>query len=270
MHAMLMMSAAHLSYLEPWNEEYPKAESYHLSRASKGLRAAIELQHDDGNIEACFGTGILIYNQSWTARCGQDGETSAVHRGTDFLVPLATGLKDVLSQPDNWACIRNSELYQHCGGTVPRGVLESCSINTVFPEQLEEGFRVQYTSICGPQASDDHFQTCMKEFERLIPAIAVLKLSRCGLELSSDLESVLVRYLFTWPVLLEKEFVKLSQTSDVMANLIYYYYYSIVVAGFPEKCWWAQRRPKFTMKKLHDSLVAAGVLPTDLIGNQTA
>jgi hypothetical protein len=265
MHAMLMMSAAHLSFLEPWNEDYSKAESFHLSHASKGLRAAIASQHVDENVQACFGAGILIYNQSWTARCGQHDETNAEHPGPDFLVPLATGLKDVLNQPDNWACILGSDLYQHCGGTIPRLILENCVINTVFPVQLEEGFRVQYASVLGQPASGDHFNTCMKEFERLIPAIAVIKLSRCGLNISTELEPQFIRYLFTWPVILDKEFVKLTQAADVITRLIFYYYYSAVVSGFPEKYWWAQRRPKFTMKKLYDSLLAEGIVPADIM-----
>src|ERR1700761_6829225 len=164
-----MMSAAHLYYQEPWNEEYREAEIFHLSRATKGLRSALSIEPDDEYAQALFACALLLYNQAWSSK--QEVGDEAIYEGAeiDFFIPLGTGLKDVILSITVWPKIWRSPIFGEAIIFSPKIPLTICAETTDYPEQLKMVFQAEYHSIHGLRNSERHFLICMSEFGRLIP-----------------------------------------------------------------------------------------------------
>jgi hypothetical protein len=267
MCAILMIGASHLAYLNPENETYKKAELEYATAASHGLREALESAVDEGTANALFMVGIMLCNHAWSSSLDVDDlTTSAIDM--DLLVPLGTGIRRILLSTEVWMYIWRSEIFAEAIAFSPKLSLDECANRTVFPLQLHVALRNEYQSIW-PTTDDDpvenaHFEAYMVEATRLIPVVAVLKLGRCGIAVA-PLEQAIVRYLYTWPIILFPDFVEMINQKHKSVELLFYHYYKAVEAGIPEKYWWAQRRTKYMIQALGSRLRDKSIVPVDLL-----
>lgn len=277
MHAILMIAASHLSHLEPTNKQYKAAELEHLSSATEGIRTALS-DIDYNTADAVFAGIVLLYNQAWTS-CENTSSEPGIDKfspalETDFLIPLGAGLKGVITQTKMWSFIRFSSIFTEAVAFSPKISLNQCAQHTVYPQELEESLRMEYLQLW-PQneeqgtpedgTSPDDFATYMKESARLIPVVSVLKLANSGVDLQ-PLKKAIVRYLFTWPILLGSQFVEMTTEQKDCTQLLFYHYYEAVEAGLPTSCWWAQKRMNCMVKTLEKNLAEKGIKPQALLG----
>ncbi|KAF2103361.1 hypothetical protein NA57DRAFT_72337 [Rhizodiscina lignyota] len=278
MHAILMMGAAHLSYLDPTNEIYKTAELEHLSNATQGIRTGLSSELSQSSAEALFASCILVYNQTWSSYEYTDSGVSESHNlqiDADFLLPLGAGLKGVISDTLIWVYIWRSSIFSECVAFSPKLSLNQCAQHTVYPEELSMSFVAEYlrlwpqipeeNSLSGADTStvdsgNSDFVSYMTEVTRLIPVISVLKLGNCGIDLK-PLETAIVRYLYSWPVLMGGALQMIKDKKDCV-QLLFYHYYKAVEVGVPEKYWWAQKR-KHMAKALENGLREKGIVPNN-------
>lgn len=269
MCAILMMGAAHLAYLNPENETYKKAELEYAAAASHGIRNGLGSAIDASTANALFMGCIMLYNQAW-ASCVEVDDLTTPAIDMDFLVPLGTGLKGILLSTEIWKFIWRSGIFAEAVAFSPKMSLRECANHTVFPLQLEMAFRNEYLGIW-PTDDDPvenaHFESYMYEAIRLIPVLSVLKLGRCGIVLA-PLEQAIVRYLYSWPIILGPPFVDMVNQKHKSVQLLFYHYYKAVEAGVPGKYWWTQRRTRYMIEALGRSLRDKGIVPVDLLAGE--
>src|ERR1700753_2765592 len=97
-----MISAAHMHYQDPENKDYREAEIFHLSRATRGLSKALMTNLTVAKAEAIFACSVLLYKQTWTSAGSDDDQLKSDDLEMDLMVPLGTGLKDILFNRPIW------------------------------------------------------------------------------------------------------------------------------------------------------------------------
>jgi hypothetical protein len=265
MHSILMISAAHLHFLEPNNESYREAETFHLSRASRGLRSAISAELRTENAVVLCSCSALLYSQAWSSR-GEEYDRPAGERELDFLVRLGAGLKGIFLDQSVWPGIWNSVEFGEEIAFRPVVVLSECAKQTGLPEQMKIAFQREYDSVRGRKDEGNHFAVCAAEFTRLIPPLSVTRLGQTGVDIS-HLEAAVVRYLYSWPILLSKEFIELMKGRDATTDLVFYHFYAAVTAAASNTYWWAQRRAPHLSEILKNGLEKRGVVVLDLFSD---
>jgi hypothetical protein len=265
MHSILMVSAAHLHHLEPRDEVYREAETFHLSRASRGLRSAISTDLNPEHAIVLCGCSAMLYTQAWSSR-GEEYDRPAADRELDLLVRLGMGMKGVFLDRSVWSGVWNSAEFGEEIAFRPVVVLSECAERTGFPEQFREAFRREYHSVLRQKDEGNHFDVCAREFARLVPALSVIRLGRTGVDIS-HLEASVIRYLYCWPILLSTEFIELMKRGDITTNLVFYHFYAAVSAAVTDKYWWASTRGSHVSKILKDLLEDSGFLVLDLLSD---
>lgn len=97
MHAILCISARHLSYLCPGEDMYPAAAATHLSRTVQGFRKDLGLGILPSNMDAFMATAVLLHYELWDKSdfaARRDG-TLAIDPGSDLFFDLCTGLRGI-------------------------------------------------------------------------------------------------------------------------------------------------------------------------------
>jgi hypothetical protein len=269
MHSILMIAAAHLHHLEPANETHREAETFHLSRASRGLRAAISAAIDPAHAVVLCGCSALLYTQAWSSRGEEyDRPAAGEARELDFLVRLGTGLKGVFLDQAVWPGVWSSAEFGDEIAFRPVVLLRECAGRTSYPLEFLEKFRGEYQSVAREGNDGDRFDVCAREFSRLVPALSVIRLGRTGVDVS-HLEESLIRYLYCWPILLSTEFIELMKHGDMATSLVFYHFYAAVCAAAADKYWWALRRGSHVSGILKNMLEESGVLVVDLSSDTT-
>jgi hypothetical protein len=220
----------------------------------------------DDYADALFACAVLLYNRAWISNREDDIGIKIEEFETDFLVPLGSGLRNVIQDPSIWPGIWKSPIFAEAVRYSPKIPLTRCAENSIYPKHLMRAFQAEYRSIHGPNSTGRHFEVCLHEFTRLIPAISVVKLRRCGVEIG-PIDAALARYLYSWPILLSKESIEMIKIGDTMINVILFHFYSSVAAGISEQNWWAQNRPKKALKAIGKGLKEKGVVPIDILAD---
>ncbi len=100
MHAILCISARHLSFLFPEEPRYSAAATTHLSKTLSLHRFDLSTDFSAANVDALMTTAILLHYEMWTnadfISLGMDGDTS-LDLTKDFIFKLSAGLKQVFA-----------------------------------------------------------------------------------------------------------------------------------------------------------------------------
>lgn len=284
MHAVLMIAAAHLSYLEPTNELYKTAELEHLSCASHRVRLELSSEIREETGVALFASCILLYKQAWAAY-GESFATREEKFGPaiedDFLLPLGAGIVS-LENTQVWPSILRSDVFAEAVTFAPKPILDEFIQHSLYPQQLAEAFATEYfqwwpeakdETVFGetspspspsPRSDKEDFERYMAEATRLIPAMSVLKIGLSGVDIK-PVEAATVRYLSTWPTFLAPSSVAMVKSGRASLQLLFYHYYKAVELGIPERYWWAQKRTRSMAPALRRTLAEIGIVPTDLL-----
>jgi hypothetical protein len=264
MHAILAMAASHLRHSGIQAAQYAEAELLHQSAAIAGLREALAGPITSVNSDALFTCAMLIYHHAWTAI--DEGDLELIINfpsGLHDIVPLAMGVKGLVSE----TILKLGEsMWLETMAYSPRIALLLCTEGTAEPERLEKLFRRQFHLIETGNSTEDgwRFEAFMVECRRLIPVVAVLNLIDGG---ASNWDAVLhsvIRYLFTWPVLLREGFADLVPQHDCLALVVLYHFFTAVEKVPAHHMWWSRRRARFVMSRLTASFEASGVEVVDL------
>jgi hypothetical protein len=252
MDAVLCMAAAHLHHLEPTKNEHHEAELQHFDYAVSSLRESLDKPITRHNSDALITAAFLICIQIWQS---VDRDIPCIgtddHYGLQNLLPFASGLKGVFLQTVG----TRSEIWTKVAFYRPVIPIRACSDNTVFPSQLESSFEGLYDKLWPQTRDPDHFELYMRECKRLVPVLSLLKLSRCGVDIS-PLQSDVTRYIFTFPIMFSAEFIQLVKSGDRTVQIVLAHFYVAVSGLLPEKIWWAQRRTKHMLESLDPSFIS--------------
>lgn len=133
----------------------------------------------------------------------------------------------------------------------PRVILTMCAQGTKYPDELEILFKRQYHLVetDDPDEQQWKYEAFMTECRRLIPVIAVLKFRDEGMDTTMVTHSI-VRYLFTWPVLLKDGFFGLMRQDDLLAHVILHHFFTAVEKARTETMWWSRNRSKFVLSRV--------------------
>jgi hypothetical protein len=132
----------------------------------------------------------------------------------------------------------------------PKVALAMAVQNTTIPEELEEAFKKQCLLVHPDGLENWQYETFMAECRRLIPVISVLKLRDRGLADVSRMQASIVRFLFTWPILLSDGLIEMEKQGDSLACLVLFHFFTAVARSDVESLWWARRRTRFVLERI--------------------
>jgi hypothetical protein len=140
-----------------------------------------------------------------------------------------------------------------------------CVRGTRIPEEVEARFEQQYLAVCpeDPEKQSWRHEVFMTECGRLIPVVSVLRLREEGMDCTLLTKSI-VRYLFTWPVLLSEGFFELMRQNDRLGPLILLHFFQAVVRSNIEGMWWSKKRSDFIIEKITKNCAESSVRIVDL------
>lgn len=264
MHSVLSMAAAHINFEQPGDARIVEAELYHQSAAISGLREALNMEITASNSDALFACSMLLYHHAWT-RTDDDGDDPSLAidfpHGLRDLIPLGTGIRGLVME----TVISRTGIWQETMAYSPRVALNMCMRGTRFPEVVEARFEEQYLAACpeDPNKASWKYEAFMTECRRLIPVISTLRLREEGSDTTLVTKSV-VRYLFTWPVLLGDGFFELMRQRDPLWELILFHFFQAVVRPKIMSMWWSKKRANFMLQKITENFTETGVRVVNL------
>ena len=282
MHAILMIAAAHMSFQHPSNEQFRTAELEHLAAATTGLRQNLSPTLDTEQLDAVFPVCVLVYNQLWTSIEDLVGAAAAAAAADDdlltsifedSLIHLGAGFKTYVTGADAIVSGRLSPWFAPVVAYSPRiellKFLESSELplGAKMPQDFEHDFSDEFLHIWpeGVGQNAHHYAPYMTECKRLTIVLSALDVGSRGIDIRS-LDDGIVRYLFTWPMLMSCEIMELmKEGSAKCVLLLLWHYYTIVKASPARKYWWAQRRMNFMVKVLGSRLRDEGVEPRGML-----
>lgn len=156
MHAILLVSATHLSYLDPVNIINYRASVQHLSKTLHLFRHALSQPVTSHNADALMATAILLYHHAWanieltqSSSSGESDSDVPLDLSMDPIFTLSSGLRGVflsawkyLSNPSS-SIFAASTLYRPRYSIV-KAANKSSKIPEVFVTLLERYFnRIQ-------------------------------------------------------------------------------------------------------------------------------
>ena len=142
--------------------------------------------------------------------------------------------------------------------------------DTTVPQELEEAFEKQYLLVRRDGLDSWQFDAFMTECRRLIPVMSVLKLRDRGLLDIEPITASIVRYLFTWPILLTKGFFEMETQGDSLARLVLFHFFTTVARSGIESMWWARRRTHFTLERIGRDFDESGLQVLDMFASPHA
>lgn len=264
MHSVLSMAAAHINFEHPGDTRLVEAELSHQSAAISGLREALNREITSSNSDALFACSVLLYHHAWTRTDdGSDDPSIAVDfpSGIRDLIPLGTGIKGLVME----TVLARTGIWQETMAYSPRVALHMCMRGTRFPEEVEARFEQQYLAVCpeDPEKRSWRYEAYMTECKRLVPVVSVLRLREEGMDCTLLTKSI-VRYLFTWPVLLREGFFELIKQKDRLGLLILFHFFQAVVRSNIEGTWWSKKRSDFIIEKITKNCADSSVRMVNL------
>ncbi|OCK87144.1 uncharacterized protein K441DRAFT_623504 [Cenococcum geophilum 1.58] len=156
MHAILLVSATHLSYLNPVNIINYRASVQHLSKTLHLFRHALSQPVTSHNADALMATAVLLYHHAWanieliqSSSSGESDSDVPLDLSMDPIFTLSSGLRGVflsawkyLSNPSS-SVFAASTLYRP-RYSITRAANKSSKMPEVFVTLLERYFnRIQ-------------------------------------------------------------------------------------------------------------------------------
>jgi hypothetical protein len=248
MEVIMCVAATHLYYLDPSKKEYRKAELQHLANAISGFRSSLAKPIGDRNTDALVACSALLYYHAWVASEQEDcALPNDISFGLGSLIVLGSGTKDILLQTFH----SRTSIWDRVALYSPKVPISEYSKHTTLRIELEQTFAQHYYSVKSQDSDPHHFEAFMQECNRLVPIISLLKMVRCGSDISL-LQPDIVRFLFTFPTLIEVSFIQLMKQGDDVVQIVLAYYYIALVELMPDTChcWWSRQK----MHNMHENL----------------
>ena len=240
MHAVLLVSADHLQWLQPHENRHRESILEFLNLALPSFREALSVSpmikgDTSDSLIAC----AMLLVQHWWA----DPDSQA---GFDCLVELTAGLTTIVLTAFSRGGRSRLDwiVYYH-----PTVTLRWHTEKTSSPAEIEALLLHCLTCTKISKHNRTAFNNYSNATTRLVPALAAIKLGRRNLEATGLMQDV-ARYLFTWPLFLSDDFIKLVKGNDERAQIVMLYYYAAVAWLGPGRFWWMQRRSISTCKAL--------------------
>jgi hypothetical protein len=246
MHAVFLVTAAHLQYLQPDNISHPEIVLEYFSQALSGFRIALDTLPGDTAAfrDALRSSSMLLLQYSWAASVPDDAGESD---GWDALLGLYIGLRRLLLQLGKDESRFNSSMIYS-----PRLSIEQYLGGRPVPLDIEYCFNHVVGCV---KISDDLLGLidCASAAQRLTTIWSALKLGVPALE-SSHIFLDVARYLFTWPIFQSAGFLDLMNKDNGRCQAIMLYYFAGVIRFRSHRFWWMRRRAVFMFDSIFDRL----------------
>lgn len=267
MHAILSMAAAHLKATHAVDQTYTERELQHQSAAIKGLQSTLAGGVTKENSDAIFASSLLLYHHAWTT-VDDDNSSFTVNLPCSLvdLIPIGTCIKGMVMETG----LLRTSMWQEAVAYSPRIALMLCVQHTTVPQELEEAFKKQYLLVRPDELDSWQYEAFMAECRRLIPVMSVLKLRDRGLLDIAPITTSIVRYLFTWPVLLAEGFFEMERQEDSLARLALLHFFTAVAKSGIESMWWARQRTRFTLDRISRDFDESGLQVLDMFASPHA
>lgn len=259
------MAAAHLKATNAAHQNYRERELQHQSAAIKGLRSTLAEGITKENSDAIFAGSLLLYHHAWTTADDEDNLAN-FPCGLIDLIPIGTCIRGMFME----GLLTRASRWQEAMAYSPRVALMLSVHDTRLPQELEEAFKKQYLLVCPDGLDSWKYEAFMTECRRLIPVMSVLKLRDRGLLDTAPITASIVRYLFTWPILLDKSFFEMETQGDSLARLVLYHFFTAVARSGIESMWWAHRRTRFTLERIGHDFDESGLQILDMFASPHA
>jgi hypothetical protein len=253
MEVIMCVAATHLYHLDPTQKAYHKAELQHLANAMSGFRSSLARPIADRNTDALVACSVLLYHHAWVASEQDDcALPDDISFGLGSLIVLGSGTKDVLLQTFH----SRTSIWDRVAIYSPKVPISEYSKHTTLRIELEHTFAQHYSSVKLQDSDPHHFEAFMQECNRLVPIISLLKMVRCGSDISL-LQPDIVRFLFTFPALFDVSFIQLMKQEDDVVQIVLAYYYIALVELMPDTChcWWSRQKLRDMQENLESRFV---------------
>lgn len=284
MEAILLMSAAHLSYKVQDKPEYRIASRFHFSTALQLFRHALSSPITVQNADALMATSILLFHHAWAdidlvpdIPSGSDPLDLAM----DPLFSLSNGLREVFMS-SGLVLATGLSIFTASTRYRPReSILRAAYAGSKSPADIEHFFercfrlyeaRPRTVIQSGTFRADETQKSCanhhrMEAFmayrdaaARLAPVLAIFDSLVTPSDLGDTQQSSrtaspgskpppvadLARYLFSFPIRSPPAFLTFVRSNETCALLLLLYYYRAVCALVPrQKYWWSDRRARY-------------------------
>jgi hypothetical protein len=243
MHAIFLVAATHLKYLQPNEKKHQVVALQNLSQLLPVFRNTISTISDNKEYsketaEALIACSMLLLQYSWDidSQVWSDGGSLGLYRG---LVSIT------------FSCMPRVRGGSFCGmlNWSPRLRIEKCMISAGAKCTLDGVFA--HILICNkiseiqpedPSDLSDILQRLSMIFWALDPGPD--EFGEVGLELAA------ARYLFTLPTWFSHGLMRLVRLSDGRAQVVSLYYFTAVTQLRSEKFWWMTKRAIYMFKEM--------------------
>lgn len=143
MHAILLISATHLNYLEPTNKIHQKASIVHLGKTLKLFRAALSKPINAQTADAYMATTVLLYHYAWSnvdfmqSPPVAEGSVQGLDLSTDPLFTLSKGVRDVFISSMNYLYSDESIFTSSCQYRPVKRIVNAARNSTKVPAEFE-------------------------------------------------------------------------------------------------------------------------------------
>ena len=267
MCAIFMVASAHLSHNALDDRNFRTMELQHSLKTAAGMRRSLTARSDSSSTEVVLATGLLLYTQAWASPANsRDTDQALDHTlNIDFLVPLGVKFRSIVQQTAI-ADISQSSIFGSMARFRPQLELLNAVRCTGLSQRLEDELSNEHQStwpICNHR-DNARFELYATECKRLLPVISVLKPAETGRDIRF-LESSIVRYLYSWPMLIAHDFVDLIKNRAPCADLLFWHFYSTLRSSPACLYWWATRRIEVMAETLGRRLQRQGIKPRRLL-----
>lgn len=153
MHAVLLVSAKHLSYLSPGDSEYQKASLFHLSKVLPRYRGEVANPLSTKNADCAMAASFLLLYFVWS-----DVDTSNVGNEATFtsdqLFTMMPGAREMFISATS-LIISGKSIFSECIAHHPREAIDETARKCARPPfQFEKYFCELYCRINGDSIAD--------------------------------------------------------------------------------------------------------------------
>jgi hypothetical protein len=252
MHAVLLISASHLYYLQPEVARHAEDEAHHLAHALSGFRAVLSTPPEQQNADVIIACAFILLHYAWAVPFSSSDVPGniSVDVGSDNLLSFATGLKCV---------IQSTRAFEGDSLCIFRTVLAPDSIEqfkgwaaaTNCSYDFEGAFlrraRVDPALINDPTTEDDCWKLgcgSVNAADRLVPIFHVIDAVVKGEEDVSYLMPEVQAYSLMWPGKCTGEFEKDVKENKVEALVVMLSFYACTWWLLSKQVWWVERRSR--------------------------
>ena len=144
MHAILLVSATHLSYLDPVNIINYRASVQHLSKTLHLFRHALSQPVTSHNADALMATAILLYHHAWanieliqSSSSGESDSDVPLDLSIDPIFTLSPGLRELFLGAWKYLSSPNSSVFATPALHRPRyPIIRAANKSSKMPEEF--------------------------------------------------------------------------------------------------------------------------------------